>query len=73
MLHWDQKHLTGDSDENKKSKRQKKYAIKRKLKFEDYKHSVETTHLRNKKKLLENNKLNVDNHWECHEEFIKKQ
>ena len=35
--------LTDDSNENKKAKDIKKYVIKQKLKFEDYKHCFEVT------------------------------
>ena len=51
--------LTDDSDENKKAKGTKKCVIKRKLKFEGYKHCLEATHLENKIKHLEKNKLNL--------------
>ena len=36
-----------------KSKRHKKNVVKRKLKFKDYKHCVEATHLENKTNHLE--------------------
>ena len=39
--------LTDDSDENEKGKGTKKFVIKKKLKFEDYKHCLETTQLEN--------------------------
>ena len=39
---------TDDSGENKKAKGTRNCAIKIKLKFEDYKHCVEISHLKNK-------------------------
>ena len=36
-------YLTDDNDENKKSNNTKKCVIKRKLKFENYKHWLQTT------------------------------
>ena len=44
---------------------------KEKLKFEDYKHCLEATHLENKINNLQKNKLNVDSYRENHKEFIK--
>ena len=41
-------YLTDDSSENKKAKVTKKYVIKRKLKFENYKNYLEVTQLKNK-------------------------
>ena len=38
-------YLTNDSNENEKANGRKKCAIKRKLKFEDYKHCLEATQL----------------------------
>ena len=38
-------YLKNDSNENKKANGRKKCAIKRKLKFEDYKHCLEATQL----------------------------
>ena len=41
-------YLTDNNDEHKKAKDTKKCAIKRKLKFEDYKHCLEATQPENK-------------------------
>ena len=43
----------------KKAKEIKKYAIKRKLKFENYKHCLEATQLENKINHLEKNEIDV--------------
>ena len=64
--------LTDDSGENKKEKGTRNCFIKRKLKFEDYKHCLEATQLENKIIRLEKNNLNVDNLRKNHKEFIKK-
>ena len=40
--------------------KEKKYVIKRKLKFEDYKSCLEGTQLENKINHLEKNKIDVD-------------
>ena len=45
--------------------------VKRKLKFEDYKHYLEETQLEKKINDLEQNHLNVDSLRENHKEFIK--
>ena len=47
--------------ENKKAKDKKKSIIKRKLKFEDDKHCLEATQLKNKINQLEKNKLDMNN------------
>ena len=39
------RYLIGDGDDNKKPKSLKKCVIKQKLKFEDYKHCLQTTQL----------------------------
>ena len=44
----------------KKPKSTKKYVIKRKLKFENYKNSLQTTQLENEINHLEKNEINVD-------------
>ena len=49
-----------DGSENKKAKSRKKFVIKRKLKFENYKNCLEATQLDNKIKHLEKNKFNID-------------
>ena len=46
-------YLIDDGSEDKKSKRQEKYAIKRKLKFENYKNCLKPTQLENKINHLE--------------------
>ena len=55
-------YLTDDTYEDKKSKRHKKYVIKRKLKFEDQTHCLEANQLENKannwKKI---NKMQINN------------
>ena len=53
-------YLIDGGSEDKKAKDTKKYVIKRKLKFENYKNSIEATQLDNKTKYLEKNKINID-------------
>ena len=53
-------YLIDDSSEDKKPKGTKKYVIKRKLKFENYKNSLQATQLENKINHLEKNEINVD-------------
>ena len=50
----------GDS-EDEKSKDTKKRVIKRKLEFEDYRHCLETTQIKNKIDHSERKNLNVEN------------
>ena len=64
-------YLTDGKDEDKRIKSTENCAIKRKLKFKDYKHCLEATHLENKINQLAKNKLNVDSVQENHKEFIK--
>ena len=45
---------------DKKAKDTKRCAIKRKIKFENYKNCFHTTELENKTKYLEGNKVNID-------------
>ena len=59
-----------DSSEDKNVKGTKKCAIKRKLKFEDYKNCLEAIQLENEINLLEK-KIDVDSLKEDHKEFIK--
>ena len=61
LLHWDQanRYLTDRSNKNNKA-RGSKSVIKRKLKFEDYEHCLETTKLENKINQLEINKFDVN-------------
>ena len=64
-------YLIDDSDENKKGKGTKNCVVKRKLKFEDYKHCLQATELENKINHVEKNNLNVDNLQKNHKRFIK--
>ena len=64
-------YVIDDSSEDKKAKGTKKCVIKRKLKFENYKHRFEVTQLENKIKYLEENKIDRNNIKENHKEFIK--
>ena len=47
-------YLTEDNDEDRITKCRKKFDIERKLKFEDYKHCLEATQLKNGTIQLEN-------------------
>ena len=53
-------YLIDDNSEDKKAKGTKKCAIKRKLKFENYKNCLEATHLENKINHLEKNQIAID-------------
>ena len=53
-------YLINDGSEDKKAKGTNKYAIKRKLKFENYKNCLEATKLDDKIKYLEKDKINID-------------
>ena len=53
-------YLTDDTYEDKKSKRHKKYVIKRKLKFEDQTHCLEANQLENKTNNWKKNKQDID-------------
>ena len=64
-------YLTHDSDEIKKVKGTKKYAIHWKRKFENYKSCLEKTQLKNEINYLEKNKLNVNDLRENYKEFRK--
>ena len=64
-------YLTDDNDENKKAKGTKKCAIKRKLKFEDYKHRLEVTQLEKERNHLGKSKLDRDSCRENHKELKK--
>ena len=64
-------YLIDNGSENKKVKGTKKCVVK--LNFEDYKHRLEATQIKNKAKHLEKNNLNVDNFWENHKELKRKQ
>ena len=63
-------YLTNNNDKDKNQKH-KKCVVKRKLKFEEYKHYLEATQLEIKINHLEKNTLNIDNLQENHKEFIK--
>ena len=54
-----------------KSKRHKKSAIKRKVKFEDFKHCLEAIQLENKISQPEIDKFDEDSAQEIHKELIK--
>ena len=53
-------YLINDGSEDEKSKCTRKCAIKRKLKFENYKNCLRVTQLENKIKHLEKTKINID-------------
>ena len=53
--------IIDDDSEDKKAKSTKMCNIKRKLKFEDYKNSLESTQFENKKTHFENNENDIDN------------
>ena len=53
-------YLIDDGSEDQKAKVTQKCMIKRKLKFENYKNSLEATQLDNKIKYLQKNKINKD-------------
>ena len=60
-----------DNDEDKKAKGRKKRAIKRKLKFADYKNCLEAAQIESKINQLEKKKMSIDSLKEDHKEFIK--
>ena len=53
-------YLIDGSSEDKKAKGTKKFVIKTKLKFVNYKNCLETNQLENKIKNLEKNEINID-------------
>ena len=53
-------YLINDGSEDEKSKGARKCAIKRKLKFKNYKNRLRATQLENKIKHLEKTKINID-------------
>ena len=55
----------------KKAKGTKKCVIIRKLKFENYKSSLEVTQIKNKINHIEQNKINIDSPKKNHKEFIR--
>ena len=52
-------YLIEDGSEDKKAKATKRYVIKRKIKFKNYKNCLESTQLDNKINYLEKNETNV--------------
>ena len=64
-------YLIDDGSEDKKGKRRKKYVIKRKRKFENYKNCLEGTQFENKINHLEKNKITVGSLEKDHKEFLK--
>ena len=64
-------YLKDNNDEDEKAKSTKKFVIKRKLKFQDYKSRLETAQIENKINHLEKNKIEVDSLKEDKKEFIK--
>ena len=63
-------YLIDDVNENKKAKDTKKYVIKRRLKFENYKSCLEATQIENKINYLEKDKIDADSIEENYKEFI---
>ena len=53
-------YLKDNIDEDKKPKGRKKFVIKRKLKFEDYKNCLKAAQIENEINHLEKNKIDVD-------------
>ena len=53
-------YLIDDNSEDKNGKGTKSFAIKRKLKFENYKNCLEATQPENKVSYIENNKTDID-------------
>ena len=53
-------YLIDDGNEDKKTKGTKKFVMKRKLKFQNYKNRLEATQLENKINYLEKNKIDID-------------
>ena len=62
-------YLRYDDSKEKKAKTTKKYVIKRKIKFENYKNCLEATQLENKISYLEKNKINIDSPIKNHKKF----
>ena len=63
--------IKDNNDEGKTAKGTKKCAIKRKLKFEDYKNCLEEAQIENEINHLEKKKFEVDSLKEDKKEFIK--
>ena len=53
-------YLICDGREDKKAKYTKKFVIKRKIKFENYKNCLEVTQLENRISYLDKNKIDID-------------
>ena len=66
-------YLTATTIKKKEQKAQKKEkcAMKRKIKFEDFKSCLEPTQIENKIKKLEKNQFDVNSLRENHKEFIE--
>ena len=64
-------YLTASNNKDKKTKGSKTCLVKRKLKFEDYRHCLETAHLENKINNLEKNNINTYSIWEHRKEFMR--
>ena len=62
--------MKDNNDDDKKAKGTKKCVIKRKLKFQDYKNSLEASQLGKKRNHLQKNKIDVDSLGD-QKEFIK--
>ena len=60
-------YIKGNNDEDKKAKGTKTCAVKKKLKFQDYKNCLKVAQIDGKIKYLEKKKFNVDNL----KEFVK--
>ena len=77
MLNHEQKRIANrlnidDSSDDKKAKDTKKYIIKGKLKFENYKNCAEATQLENKTSHLgKKNKINIYSFIKNHKQFIR--
>ena len=64
-------YLIDGTSEDKKAKSTKKTAIKRKIKFENYKNCLEVTQLENEISYLEKNKTDIDSIKKNQKEFIR--
>ena len=64
-------YLIDDNNEDKTGKGTKKFVIKRKLKFENYKNCLEATQPKNKVSYIEKNKTDTDSMKTNHKELIK--
>ena len=64
-------YLLDDASEDKKAKGTKECVMKRKLKFETYKISLQANQLENKINHLEKNEIDIDSLKKDHKEFIK--